>query len=367
MNIDQAAVDRAVAHALALCAIPSPSGMTAAAASYVEEALGALGLSPERTRKGAVLCRLGGEGRPLVLAAHFDTLGAVVRSVKSNGRLRYSKIGGFPDLNLVGETCLVHCRDGRSYSGTFQPVEASVHVNQKLKELKPDEDSVEILVDELVRTREETLALGIAPGDFVSIDARARLTPSGFLKSRHLDDKAASGILLALAGLVAGKTGPAAGPADSGARPDAAGAGKAAPLRPGRSVSLLFTAHEEVGHGGAPLPEGIEEFVSVDMGAVGEDLSCDERMVSICAKDSRGPYDFEVTTALVEAAKRAGCSYAVDVYPSYGSDADAALAAGHDLRHGLVGPGVYASHGYERTHRDAIANTLALLAEYLRA
>lgn len=288
MNIDQAVVDRAVAHALALCDIPSPSGMTAAAARYVEEALRELGLSPERTRKGAVLCRLGGEGRPLVLAAHFDTLGAVVRSVKPNGRLRYSKIGGFPDLNLVGETCLVHCRDGRSYSGTFQPVEASVHVNQKLKELKPDEDSVEILVDELARTRGETLALGIAPGDFVSIDARARLTPSGFLKSRHLDDKAASGILLALAGLVAGRTGRADGPA-AAARSDAAGGGNAELLRPGRSVSLLFTAHEEVGHGGASLPEGIEEFVSVDMGAVGEDLSCDERMVSICAKDSRGP------------------------------------------------------------------------------
>lgn len=361
MNIDQAAVDEAVAHALALCAIPSPSGLTAAAALYVEKALLGMGLEPERTRKGAVLCRLGGEGRPLVLAAHVDTLGAVVRSVKPNGRLRYSKIGGFPDLNLVGETCLVHCRDGRSYTGTFQPVEASVHVNQKLKELKPDEDSVEILVDELARTREETLALGIAPGDFVSIDARPRLTPSGFLKSRHLDDKAASGILLALAAMAAGKTAGAA-------KPGPAVAGAASPRLPlGRSVSLLFTAHEEVGHGGAPLPEGIEEFVSVDMGAVGEDLSCDERMVSICAKDSRGPYDFEVTTALVEAARRAGCSYAVDVYPSYGSDADAALAAGHDLRHGLVGPGVYASHGYERTHRDGVANTLALLAEYLRA
>lgn len=343
MHDQPGALDRAVTHTLALCAIPSPSGFSSAAADYVEKSLHALGLSPLRGRKGSVLCALGGEGRPLVLAAHVDTLGAVVRAVKPNGRLRYSKIGSYPDLNVVGETCRIHCRDGRSFTGTFQPVEASSHVNVRLKDLKPDEDSVEILVDETVASKAETLALGIGPGDIVSIDARPILTPSGYLKSRHLDDKAACGILLALA--------------------EEAADGR---LELGRRVSLLFTAYEEVGHGGAVVPAGTEEFISVDMGAVGEDLGCDERSVSICSKDSRGPYDWDVTTALVEAAGRAGCRHAVDVYPSYGSDADVALAAGHDLRHGLVGPGVYASHGYERTHREAIGNTIALLAEYLK-
>lgn len=342
MRIDDALVDRTVPRILELCAIPSPTGFTKAAQDYVAAALRGFGLKPELSRKGSVLCRLGGSGRPLVLAAHLDTLGAVVRSVKPNGALRYSKIGGYPDLNVVTETCLVHTRDGKTYEGTFQPVDASLHVNAKLKELKPDEDSVEILLDERTKSREETLALGVGSGDIVSIDARPRLAGSGFLKSRHLDDKAASGVLLGLAEL--------------------AGAGK---LELGREVILLFTTYEEVGHGGAVVPEGVEDFVSVDMGAVGEDLGCDEYKVSICAKDSHGPYDWDLTNALKAAAERAGCSYALDVYPSYGSDADVALAAGHDLRHGLVGPGVYASHGYERTHRDAIAATLALLAEFV--
>lgn len=342
MNMDQEPVDVAVAHALELCAIPSPTGFTKAAEAYLEKALGSAGFTPTRTKKGSIYAALGGSGRPLVLAAHVDTLGAAVRSVKANGRLRYSKIGGYPDLNLVGQTCLVHTRDGRTFSGTFQPVDASSHVNGKLKELKPDDENMEVLLDERARSREETLALGLSPGDIISIDARPVLTPSGFLKSRHLDDKASAGILLALAELV--------------------GTGK---LRPGRELFLLFTTYEEVGHGGAVVPASVEEFISVDMGAVGDDLGCDEYKVSICAKDSNGPYDWDTTNALRAAAINAGCDFAVDIYPSYGSDAEAALFSGHDVRHGLVGPGVYASHGYERTHRDALANTLALLAEYI--
>lgn len=335
---------RAAELALALCATPSPSGYAGAAAELVAAELARAGLVPERRPKGAVACSLGGEGRPLLLAAHVDTLGAVVRAVKPNGRLRYSKIGGYPDLSVVGETCVVHCRSGARFTGTFQPVEASSHVNAKLKDTKPDEDNVEILVDERCRSRAEALALGIAPGDIVSIDARPVLTPSGFLKSRHLDDKASAGVLLALAGLVA--------------------SGR---LRPARALSLLFTAYEEVGHGGSSIPPGIEEMIAVDMGAVGEDLGCDEYKVSICAKDSAGPCDWETTNALIAAAKAAGVDYAVDVYPSYSSDADAALRAGHALRHAIVGPGVYASHGYERTHLDAVRGTLRLLAAYVEA
>lgn len=342
MKLADESVDRAIDHILELCATPSPTGFTKAAEAYLEKAIGAAGFVPQRTRKGSVFTRLGGAGHPLILAAHVDTLGAIVRSVKGNGRIRYSKIGGYPDLNLVAQTCLIHTREGKTYTGTFQPVDASSHVNSKLKELKPDDENLEILVDERSKTREGTLALGIAPGDIVSIDARPQLTPSGFLKSRHLDDKASAGILLALAGLV--------------------GTGD---LVPGREVFLLFTTYEEVGHGAAVVPAEVEEFLSVDMGAVGDDLACDEHKVSICAKDSNGPYNWDMTGALREAAARAGCDYAVDIYPHYGSDAGAALMAGHDIRHGLVGPGVYASHGYERTHRDAIANTLALLAEYI--
>jgi putative aminopeptidase FrvX len=342
MTIDQKLVDRAIEHALSLCGIASPTGFTKEAEAYVEAALSAAGFSPSKSAKGAVLCGLGGSGRPLILAAHIDTLGAIVRSLKDNGRLRYSKIGGYPDLNLVTETCVIHTREGKSFTGTFQPVEASAHVNVKLGKAEPSDENLEILVDEVAKKKDELLALGISPGDIVSIDARPVLTPSGFLKSRHLDDKASAGVLLALAeGLRAGT------------------------FRASREIWLLFTTYEEVGHGGAVLPPGAADMISVDMGAVGEDLGCDEYKVSICAKDSNGPCDWDLTTALVQAAKRAGCAFAVDVYPAYGADADVALKAGHDLRHAIVGPGVYASHGYERSHREALANTLALLAEFV--
>jgi len=342
MSIDDRLIDRAVEHALALCRIPSPTGFTKDAEAYVENALAAAGFSPSKSAKGSVLCELGGSGRSLVLAAHIDTLGAIVRSVKDGGRLRYSKIGSYPDLNLVTETCVIHTREGKSFTGTFQPVDASAHVNAKLGKVEPSDENLEILVDERASKKDELLALGISPGDIVSIDARPALTPSGFLKSRHLDDKASAGLLIALA----------------------EGLGSGA-LRLGRRLWLLFTTYEEVGHGGAVLPDGAADLVSVDMGAVGEDLGCDEYKVSICAKDSQGPCDWDLTTALVQAAKRAGCAYAVDVYPSYGADADVALRAGYDLRHAIIGPGVYASHGYERTHRDAMANALSLLAAYI--
>lgn len=333
---------RAAETALELCAIPSPSGMTRSAADRVAEILADLGFPTERNAKGSVICRIADGGNPLVLAAHVDTLGAVVRSVKPNGRLRISKIGGYPDIYLATETCRVHARSGGTFTGTFQPLDASVHVNAKLKESRIEEDGLEILLDEDASNRDAVLALGIAPGDIVSIDARPVLTEKGYLKSRHLDDKAGCALLLGLAGMVA----------------DGA-------LRPARRTYLLFTTYEEVGHGGAVIPGDCVEAVSVDMGAVGDDLGCTERMVSICAKDSGGPYDWDVTNALAAAARKAGCAFAVDVYPHYGSDVEVSLAAGHDVRHGLVGPGVYASHGYERTHVDALRYSLMLLAEYL--
>ncbi len=341
MNIAQNVVDRAIHHVMELCRLPSPTGFTALAEGYVEQALQAAGLKSERTVKRSVLVDLGGEGRPLVMAAHIDTLGLMVRSIKSNGRLRYAKIGGFPDFLALTENVTIHARDGRRYSGTLQPTDASVHVNAKLAEQKLDDEHCEIVIDEKVSKKDHVRELGVAPGDFVSLDPRTVLTESGYLKSRHLDDKASAGVLLALAEAVA-----------------------AGELKLARKVWLLFTTYEEVGHGGAVIPEGAVEILSVDMGAVGDDLSCTDRQVSICAKDSGGPYDRDVTQALIEAAGRAGCDFAVDVYPRYSSDANVSLAAGHDVRHGLVGPGVYASHGYERTHSDAIANTLALLFEY---
>ena len=326
-----------------LLSIPSPTGFTRQATDYVMDTLFFLGFSPRRTRKGAVLCELGGEGHGLLLSAHVDTLGAMVRSIKPNGRIRYTHIGGWQDATVETENCLLHTRDGRTYPGTVQSTKASQHVFPGMGKEPREEETLEIVLDEMVHSAEDVRALGIETGCFISWDPRTTLTPSGFLKSRHLDDKASAGMLLALARMVS--------------------EGKA---KLTRRVAILFTVYEEVGHGASmALPEGIEDILAVDMGCVGDDLACDETMVSICVKDSSGPYDYSMTGELVALAKEMKLRYAADVYPSYGSDAGAALRAGNDVRHALIGPGVFASHGYERTHVLGIENTCKLILGYV--
>lgn len=326
----------------ALCAIDSPSGFTDKAADSIIEELSRLGYAPEKTRKGGVRVCLGGEGRPLLLTAHVDTLGAVVQTVKANGRLALSPVGGLRPENCEAENCRVHTRFDGVYTGCLQIENASVHVNDDYAGAKRKFPQMEVLIDEPVKSEADARALGISEGDFVCFDPRTVVTESGYIKSRFLDDKLSAAILLAYAKELK----------DRG-------------LSPKRKVYLHFTVYEEVGHGAAAsVPEDVEELVSVDMGCVGQGLRCTEREVSICAKDSGGPYDYSVTTALVEAARAAGAAYAVDVYPHYGSDAEAALSAGCDVRHGLIGPGVYASHGYERSHTDGVENTLKLLWQY---
>lgn len=325
-----------------LCAIDSPSGFTERAADYLMEELNRLGYAPEKTRKGGVTVCLGGEGEGLLLMAHVDTLGAVVQSIKSNGRLLLSPVGGLRAENCEAENCVIYTRSGATYTGCLQLCDASVHVNGEYGEKKRKFEGMEVVIDEPVEKPEETRALGIETGDFVCFDPRTVVTESGYLKSRFLDDKLSAAILLGYAREL-----------------------KERQAAPRRRVYLHFTVYEEVGHGAsASVPEDVCEVVSVDMGCVGEGLGCTEREVSICAKDSGGPYDYTETTALVEAAKRAGAAYAVDVYPYYGSDAEAALRAGYDVRHGLIGAGVYASHGYERSHIDGVENTLKLLWAY---
>ena len=180
-------------------------------------------------------------------------------------------------------------------------------------------------------------------GDIVCFEPRERVTASGYIKSRFLDDKLSVGILLGLAKYM--RDGAAA---------------------PKRRVYAHVTVYEEVGHGGsASLPQGVTEAISIDMGCVGDGLKCTEKRVSICAKDSGGPYSYEVVGKLIDAAKREGADYAVDVYPHYGSDVEATLRAGYDVRHGLIGSGVYASHGYERSHVEGVLNTLKVLKGYL--
>lgn len=323
-----------------LTSIPSPSSFTVKVTDYLLSELSSLGYSPERSNKGNVFVTLGGSGSPLVLAAHVDTLGAMVRSIKENGRLRPTTIGGHQWSTADGENCTIHTRDGRVYTGVVLNKEPSSHVADQKTELI--EENMEILLDENVASDQDTLALGIQTGDIIAMDPRTVVTESGYIKSRFLDDKLSAAILLGLARAV---------------REDA--------WKLNRKVSLLFTVYEEVGHGGSVVPDDTEEMISVDMGCVGSDLGCTERMVSICAKDSGGPYNYDLITALSNLAKEKKLDYAIDVYPHYGSDVETTLRAGYDIRHGLIGPGVYASHNYERSHMDGVHNTFELLKAYI--
>ena len=329
----------------ALLAIDSPSGFTDKAAQWVKQAFESLGFCAQITTKGGVIADLGGADSQdgLLLAAHMDTLGAMVAEVKSNGRLRVTPLGGLNANNTETETVRVYTREGKVLEGTLQLCNASIHVNGEYDTTKRNFDTVEVLLDEDVSNADDVKALGIQVGDIVCPDPRARKTETGYLKSRYLDDKLSVGILLGFAKYLSDNH-----------------------ITLKRRTWVHVTAYEEVGHGGSgSVPEGVTEALSVDMGCVGNGLQCTEKQVSICAKDSGGPYNYAIVGKLIEAAKKTGADYAVDVYPHYGSDVEATLRAGYDIRHGLIGAGVYASHGYERSHIDGVYNTLKILYGYL--
>ena len=328
-----------------LLAIDSPSGYTARAAAWVKDAFAELGFDASITTKGGVLVDLGGknENDGLLLEAHADTLGAMVATVKGSGRLKLTSLGGMNPNNAEAENVRVYTRNGKIYEGTCQLCNASVHVNGDYSSAKRSWDTLEIVLDEDVHSAADTRKLGIEVGDIVCFETRTRRTATGYLKSRFLDDKLSVGILLGLAKYLANNK-----------------------IVPERRVWVHVTVYEEVGHGGsASVPAGITEAISVDMGCVGDGLQCTEKQVSICAKDSGGPYSYEVVGKLIDAAKKTEADYAVDVYPHYGSDVEATLRSGVDIRHGLIGAGVYASHGYERSHIDGVYNTLKVLCGYL--
>jgi len=329
----------------ALLAVDSPSCFTGSATVWVKNAFEALGYAPVVTNKGGVLVDLGGKdvNDGLLLSAHADTLGAMVAEVKGNGRLKVLNLGGMRPENSEGENVRVYTRGGAVIEGTLQLSNASVHVNPAYADTKREWGNMEVVLDEDVRSAEDTRKLGIAVGDIVCFDPRTRRTASGYLKSRFLDDKLSVGILLGFAKYLADNK-----------------------IVPERRTYVHITVYEEVGHGGsASVPAGVTEAIAVDMGCVGDGLTCTEKQVSICVKDSGGPYHYDVVTKLVNAAKATGADYALDVYPRYSSDVEATLTSGHDIRHGLIGAGVYASHGYERSHIDGVYNSLLVLCGYL--
>ena len=326
--------------------IDSPTGYTKDAVAYLCEEYRRLGYEPIITVKGGVLVDLGGEDAQdaILLEAHADTLGGMVASIKGDGRLKLTGLGGFNPNNGEAENCHVITRSGKKIEGTFQLCNASVHVNREYGNSKRDFDTMEVVLDEDVKNAGDVEKLGIMVGDIVAFEPRTRITESGYIKSRFLDNKLSVGILLGYAKWL-----------------------KEEDIVPARKVYQHITVYEEVGHGACgTVPEGVTEVLSVDMGCVGVGLNCTEKQVSICAKDSGGPYNYEVVGNLIAAAKEAELDFAVDVYPFYGSDANAALKAGYDVKHGLIGAGVYASHGYERSHKEGVMNTFALLTQYIK-
>ena len=343
--IEKIYADYSWEQAAALLAIDSPSGYTAKASQWVRDAFAQLGFEAKITVKGGVLVDLGGENTEdaLFLEAHVDTLGAMVAAVKGSGRLKLTSLGGMRPENGETENVRVYTRDGKVIEGTCQLCNASVHVNGGYADTKRSWDTMEVVLDEDVTSAADTAKLGIQVGDIVCFDPRTRRTASGYLKSRFLDDKLSVGILLGFAKYLKDNN-----------------------IVPARRVYAHMTVYEEVGHGGCgSVPAGVTEAISVDMGCVGDGLQCTEKQVSICAKDSGGPYNYDVVGKLIDAAKKTDADYAVDVYPFYGSDVEATLRSGYDIRHGLIGAGVYASHGYERSHIDGVYNTLKVLCGYL--
>ncbi len=323
--------------------IPSPSGYTHKVMEFVRKETEAFGYDSEFNQKGGLIIKVQGKREEtLGLSAHVDTLGAMVRSIDSEGTVKFTMVGGYTLHSVEGSYCKIHTRDGRTYTGTILIKSPSVHSYDDARTLERTDRTMLVRIDEPVKSKEDVLALGIQNGDYISFDAQFARTESGFIKSRHLDDKASVGLLL-------------------GFLRELSLEGK----QPEKNLLIYISNYEEVGFGSACIPTQINEFLAIDMGAVGDDLSGSEYTVSICAKDSSGPYDYDMTSRLITLANENQIDYVVDIFPHYSSDASAALRAGNDIRGALIGQGVHASHGMERTHESGLLNTLKLLKAYV--
>jgi putative aminopeptidase FrvX len=324
--------------------IPSPAGYCSNVMSYIERAAGGFGYKFKKNKKGNGIIEIEGEDNTYCvgLAVHVDTLGAMVRSLNDDGTIKITSIGGNLYPTLDGEYCKIHTRRGKTYTGTMLSTSPSIHVYEDAKDKERTEENMMVRLDELVKTKEDVQALNIGTGDFISIEPKFTITPAGFIKSRYLDDKAGTACALSLMELF-----------------------KRLNTKPKNKVKIILSTYEEAGHGCSSIPDDIDELIAIDMGCVGLDLSCTEQDVSICAKDSSGPYDYDITSKFIRLARKNNIGHAVDIYPMYSSDVTASLKGGNDIRGGLIGPGVHASHGMERTHIDGMENTIKLIYAYL--
>lgn len=331
-----------------LTCIPSPTGFTKKIMNYITTELESMGYQPVRTHKDGVLVTVKGKNddKHRLLTAHLDTLGAMVRAIKPDGRLKLDLIGGFVYNAIEGENCTIHIsKNGKTLSGTILMHQTSVHVYRDAGTAERNQANMEVRLDEKVTTAKETRALGIEVGDFISFDPRTVVTDTGFIKSRHLDDKVSAAILLnRLKTYAEEKT--------------------ELPY----TTHFYFSSFEELGHGAnSSIPEKTVEYLAVDMGAMGDDQQTDEYTVSICVKDGSGPYHFGLRQHIVGLAESHQIPYKLDIYPYYGSDASAAMRAGAEVRHALLGAGIESSHSYERTHLDSVNATERLVDAYVKS
>jgi len=325
-----------------IMAIDSPTGYCEKAIDYVSKEVKKLGFKTSKTNKGNLIIEVGKGKQALGICAHLDTLGLMVRSIKADGTLAITKLGGPILPTLDGEYCKIYTRDNKVYTGTILSNSPAVHVFDDANKLERNEQNMSVRIDEVVKSKKDVEKLGISNGDIIAYDPKTTITESGFVKSRFLDDKLSVAILLEVLKNIANGN-----------------------IKLKRKIYVLLSTYEEVGHGMSWLPSDINELLAVDMGCVGLDLACSEYDVSICAKDSSGPYDYEIVSTLIKLAKKNKLSYAVDIYPHYGSDVSAALSGGNNIKGALIGSGVAASHGMERTHSQGIENTYKLLKAYL--
>jgi putative aminopeptidase FrvX len=339
-------VDKMVHFLVGLLNTPSPTGDTSRAIAYVQDAFADLGIDMTPSTKGFLTGTWPGEltTAPRALTAHVDTLGAMVREIKKNGRLMMTQLGGWVWSSVEGEGVTIFASNGTVYRGTILPVAASAHAHpRKDSAAARDDHNMEVRIDARTANEKETRALGIRVGDIIAFDARVEISDTGFIRSRHLDDKAG---VAAIFGAVLALT-------DAG-------------LQPKQTTTIHISNYEEVGHGAATgFPEDLADLLTVDMAVVAPKQESEEYNVTICAKDSAGPYHLGFRRELEQLARTHNLDYVTDIYPYYGSDGEAYWRAGGNVRVALIGPGVDASHHYERTHRGGLENSAKLLAAYL--
>ena len=322
----------------------SPTGYTNGIIKVIERYIKQYGYDYKILNNGALEVFIKGNDSSKLVAtsAHCDTLGLMVRSIKSNGKLALTCLGGPVTPTLDGEYCTIYTRDNKKYSGTILSTSPAAHVFNDANSKSRSIDNLEVRLDEIVNNVDDVKKLGIENGDIVCYNPKYLVTDTGFLKTRFIDDKASVVILLMLLDYTSKNK-----------------------IQFKYDTKIYFVVYEEVGHGASMVDKNISEFVTLDMGCVGLDLAGNEYAVSICAKDSSGPYDYDLTTKLINLAKENKLNYTVDIFPYYGSDIGAASRAGVDFKGALIGSGVSASHGMERTHIHGIENTLKLIYLYL--